>query len=98
MAALHLPVVPRRIRPYQLVPYTQPRRLRFKQRRQFPPAVGKPVREFKAIVRLYAFYRYPFAFERCYHFPQKAGGGICALLLVCPPSTRYLEYSSIAVY
>ena len=97
MAALHLPVVPRRIRPYQLVPYSQPRRLRFKQRRQFPPAVGKPVRKFKAIVRLYAFYRYPFALERCYHFPQNSAEEY-VLCSSYAPSTRYLEYSSIAVY
>ena len=47
MAALHLLIMLRCIRPYQLVSYSQPCSLRFKQRGQVPPTVGKLVRKFK---------------------------------------------------
>ena len=78
----HLSVVPRRVRPYRLCRIPSPPSASNSVGNS-PPAVGKRFVNSKPL-SVYTHPTLSFAFERSYHFPQKVGGGICALLLVCP--------------
>ena len=82
VAALHLAVMAGRVGTDEFMPDAQPGGSRFKQGRQIPLAVGKPVGKFKAIVRLNALHPDASAGIPLGQLFQEVGGGAGGLLLV----------------
>ena len=82
VAALHLAVVARRIRPDELVADTQLGGGGLKQSREIPLAVGETIGKFKAIIRLDAFHADSAARIPLEQLFQKIRRGIGGLLRV----------------
>ena len=97
VAALHLAVVARRIRPDELVVDTQLGGSGLKQSREIPLAVGEAVGKFKAIIRLDTFHAYTSACIPLEQLFQKISGGIGGLLRVGSQESQACELVNSSV-
>jgi len=88
VAAFHLAVVPRGIRPDKLVTNALVCKCRFKQRRDIAFAVGEAVGKLKAIISLHTFNLDSAVSEPSDGFQDEVRRGVGTLLRVSPKKTK----------